>query len=468
VSARAAERAARRSDDALGEVLARCVRARVGTGGVVARCLDLETQRVRPIELGTQAKKPMSSREVRSLAEQAWERLMQYHEIWGCFPWERKARPRSSTEFEPTVDPKRTARELGEYLQARATLRREAEERVRATSFFSAFTQAASDIGMGWLETFLTAPGEVIETIGGQTRDEFLADEHWQGPSVEEFEELTIGGLMDLVLKAELLTGSCGSTAGLIHEIVDPASANTTPAATDAGGVIEALTRADERSTSSGETQYVRIEGGGHAFVVEVGGGTCRLLQSFFGTSTLARDLGMGKVYSLRSLVALLRIALLPNAEPTSEAQTKIVRARRELFASQAVHPDARGFKVHEFGCQPGMQERLAKRRTTGERLWEPVLLEPASSITFVEPPTEVTHARLTGEHVIPHSGTDHLFYFGEGYTAISTRDLEEGKRYAMRFAAQVVEVKVTSNANGHVVVTVLAADDTEDEGSEK
>ena len=241
-------------------------------------------------------------------------------------------------------------------------------------------THAGGDVA--WLEQVLTDPGNTAESLAQESPEailENLQNRNCHDQSVESIKKLTFEGLLKLLLQYGVITQSCGQTAALVHGIVSPSTLDQVGAQKDLDGLVETLETSSIESMEEGLPWYVRVEGGGHAFVVEVSSGKCRIYQSFFGTTTLASDMQRDSSYSLSEFTAKLKVALTPSNKGDTVAP-KVLEARRSLFASQAVHPDGK-YQVQAFPQEEGMGQRLADKYRSGAEAWAPLLSKPATDI---------------------------------------------------------------------------------------
>lgn len=398
----------------------------------------------------TLLKEPQGETEeqIRAAAKRYWERLMEYHDVWGCFPWERHLQPKSS-EYTYTVSEKQQAEDWAGYCQAKATLRKEAEQRVPFQERFRAAAEKAGE-DPAWYETMLTDPDGVLLALQQNSPSEIVEKLSGRGVKVstEELAEMSTEGLLRLLLQAGSLTQSCGQTAELIHQVLSPTTVKNKPEEVDLNAVAGALLKADGASKAGGR-QYLRVEGGGHAFVIEVFGGRCRILQSFFGRYTLATDLETDTSHTLSDFISLFQRAAAPDAEegPSQQART----ARNQLFRSVAVHPDG-NWRIVPFDQDPGAQERLEKAHDSMAGKWGPKLTEPATSVLAQE---AVEQRAPSGQFTVGEDGGGWLFYDALDFSPVSLGDLQLDVEYAGRKDGHVVSIKVTQKADGKLTFKV-------------
>jgi hypothetical protein len=284
-------------------------------------------------------------------------------------------------------------------------------------------THAGGDVA--WLEQVLTDPGNTAESLAGESPEtilENLESRNCDDQTVESIKKLTFEGLLRLLLRYGVITQSCGQTAALVHGIVSPSTLDQVGTQKDLGALVETLETSTRESTEKGLPWYVRVEGGGHAFVVEVGGGKCRIYQSFFGTTTLASDMGRDSSYPLSEFTAKLKVALTPSNKGDT-VEPKVLEARRSLFASQAVHPDGR-YQVQAFPQEQGMGQRLADKYRSGAEVWAPLLSKPATEV--LAQPKATGKAPVAGDEVLV---TLDVVSDGVTYLPVKASELEQEKK---------------------------------------
>lgn len=281
-------------------------------------------------------------------------------------------------------------------------------------------THAGGDVA--WLEQVLTDPGNTAESLAQESPEailENLQNRNCHDQTVESIKKLTFEGLLKLLLQYGVITQSCGQTAALVHGIVSPSTVEQVGAQKDLDGLVETLATSSTESIEKGKPWYVRVEGGGHAFVVEVSSRKCRIYQSFFGTTTLASDMERNSSYSLSEFTAKLRVALTPSAKGDTVAP-KVLEARRSLFASQAVHPDGK-YQVQAFPQEEGMGQRLADKYRSGAEAWAPLLSKPATDILAKSKAS--VKAPMVGDKVVVSLDAVND---GETYLPVKSSELED------------------------------------------
>ena len=300
-----------------------------------------------------------------------------------------------------------------------------------------------------WLEQILTEPEQTLGTFGVDTPSEVLTainfgrEEHEQ-LTLEELKSMKVVQLLDLMLRGGKITQSCGQTSGLIHSVLAPTSArNDARVGGDAEALHGAIVQTNQKSSSEGTHYYCHVEGGGHAFIVECFDGVATIYQSFISVSTLAKDLGRGKSYTIERFLQLLDNAVKPTGKD-DEIPSEIGKARTELFlcGPSQFHPDD-GFRTTIFKQEGGTQERLAeKTATTGEK-WGKVLADPMSK--HLKEETPVTEPE-PGDSFDIQFGDARFDLYDEGYNAVSWSAIANGPcvvRYMGKFSLAATISKV-------------------------
>lgn len=367
----------------------------------------------------------LSEAEIRKQAEAYWAYLMDYYDRWGYFPWDRHLHVRSGTYVPDSSAGRETA-----------------------ASFAYAFKSAAVALGVtiDWLEMMLTSPENTLLALGQETADSLfsklqeLRERLSRDITREQFDRMTLKELLELMLEAGIVTQSCGQTAGLVHGMLSPTTAGDSPSQTNAAGLAQAIRRADGLARLSDEPRYVRIEGGGHAFIVEVAGGFCRIYQSFFNAYAMARDMERNQRYGLEAFLTELAKAVAPGDASDS------VRARRALFLSAAFHPDG-DFRVTEFAPDPGVFTRLLLGFAGMVGGWLAILGNLASQYYALPPPV----IQVPTGTVTVHFGDVGWRFTDPGiYSEVNARNLEVGKTYLAYYGGQhLLSVHVLAKDTG-------------------
>jgi hypothetical protein len=403
-----------------------------------------------------------SAEAIRQRAIAYWERLIDYYLRWGYFPWDR-GRQRPAPEYEQTVDPARKAADEHAYQQARAQLREEAQAKPLHTIIGSAVE--AAGVNLDWYEQMITTPHETLMTLSLSTPEEICEqinarDDKSEPITADDLDGMDVKSLLERMLAARTITQSCGQTAGLVHEVISPSTVNQHRwvAAED---VRRAIQNAARRAEETGVPAYVRVEGGGHAFVIEVHEGVCRIYQSFISASTLATDMARDASYTPEELLGLLQTAMTPNP-PQGTPPSDVLAARRQLFMSQAYHPTAtERFQVTEFRQEAGAQQRLEARYRQGVRNWQPELSQPATS--KLKAP-EAEQAAPEGELTIAVGDSDAQFTAAGGYDFVRHTELKANTRYGLLRAGHFIAVEVLKIDNGVITCRVLTTEELDDE----
>jgi len=258
----------------------------------------------------------------------------------------------------------------------------EALARPSRQSFGGIFAHAAQQAGVDihWLEQYLTDMGGTLQTLNLETPEMIVEKIHVRNPnstiSVEQIEDFTLQELMEQILLSNIMTQSCGQTANLIHEFLAPSTTGVAPVEMDLSAVISAIRSANDKSASELKHQNVKIEGGGHAFVVEVFNDRGKIFQSFFGRYSFAKDLERNKSYPLGQFVQKLENALA-TTPVSATAPAKVDAARIELFNSGAVHPDGK-FRINIFASESNVEQRIANKFAAQSNVWNPRLGDAA------------------------------------------------------------------------------------------
>lgn len=305
-------------------------------------------------------------------------------------------------------------------------------------TFSNIFIDAAQAAGVDihWLEQYLTDKGGTILTLNQETPAMIVEKIQVRNPSstltVEDIQNFTLKELMQEILLSNIMTQSCGNTANLIHEFLSPTTAASAPAEVDLSSVIEAIGSANVESAKALKHQYIKIEGGGHAFVVEVFNDRCKIFQSFFGRYSLAKDLERDKIYPVPEFAQKLTHALT-TTDLADTPSKEVNDSRLDLFNSGAVHPDGK-FRINIFAQEDHIDERIAEKFSTQADEWGPILGDHAMK-HLQEEETETASP--------PLSIIDYSFAIVASFLSVdgvSDTDLEAGN----------VEVGTTTLYNGH------------------
>ena len=288
---------------------------------------------------------------------------------------------------------------------------------------------------MAWLEQILTAPGPSAETFQQDSPESILESLESRGCSdqtVDTIKKMTFEQLLKTLLRYGVITQSCGQTAALVHGIVAPSSMSTAPVEKSVDGLVEVINTASAAADKDKMPWYVRVEGGGHAFVIEVSGGQCRIYQSFIGTSTLASDLAEDRSYSVSAFCSQLSVALTPSKKG-EVAPKEVTKARRGLFGSQAVHPDGK-FQVQSFAQEQGMGDRLTAKFESGAKAWVTELPKPAMSVLKGTPPAPRS---ATSQPTIQKSSLVEVpitAIYDENFEPVASSALKAGQDYSLHW----------------------------------
>jgi hypothetical protein len=295
----------------------------------------------------------------------------------------------------------------------------------------AAATHTGGDLG--WFEQILTAPGNTAESFQQESPEtilETLKERGCEDQTVETIKKMTFGGLLKILLEYRVITQSCGQTAALVHGIVSPSSVKSSPEEKNLDALVEVVKTSSAQSDKDKVPWYVRVEGGGHAFVIEVSSGLCRIYQSFIGTSTLASDLAADRSFSLSDFCSQLKVALTSSKKGETVAKD-VTEARRGLFASQAVHPDDK-FQVQAFPQEEGIGERLTSQFKKGTEAWASELGKPATSVLKAPSPSSgptTTAPSKPGTSVtVPITAV----YDADTYETVPSSKLLADKEYAL------------------------------------
>jgi hypothetical protein len=402
-----------------------------------------------------------SAEAIRQKAIAYWERLIDYYLRWGYFPWER-GQQRTAPEHEQEVDPGRKAADMQAYQQARAQLREEAQAKPLRTIIGS--TVEAAGVKLDWYEQMITTPHETLMTLGLSTPEEICEqintrDYNSEPITPEDLDDMDVKSLLERMLAAQTITQSCGQTAGLVHEVISPSTVNQHRWVV-AEEVHRAIQNAARRAQETGVPAYVRVEGGGHAFVIEVHDGACRIYQSFINASTLATDMARDESYTPEQLLGLLTTAMTPNP-PEGLPPSAVLVARRRLFMSQAYHPAANErFQVTEFKQEAGARQRLEARYRQGVKNWQGELSQPATSKLKAR---EEKKEAPTGELTFKVGDSNAQFTVAGGYDYVRHTELRAGAQYGLLHAGHFVAVQVLKIDNGVITCRVLKTEEIDD-----
>jgi hypothetical protein len=309
-------------------------------------------------------------------------------------------------------------------LAARSSPRAPALQRddLKDTLTQAADTHTGGDVA--WLEQILTDPGNTALTLNQESPEsllESLQARNCDSETVDSIKSMTFEQLLRILLQYGVITQSCGQTAALVHGLVSPSTVDQPSTEKSVDGLIETIETSAVEAVQGTRPWYVRVEGGGHAFVIEVTGGPCRLYQSFFGATTLASDLRRDRSFSRSELVQRLRLALTPSNKGDIVA-VNIATARRELFGSQAVHPDGK-FQVHSFPQEDGMGQRLADKYHTGAQAWATELSRPATGV-MAQAQTQTAQPQAGTIVSVPLGAVSD----GDTYAPVTAEELENEK----------------------------------------
>jgi hypothetical protein len=312
-------------------------------------------------------------------------------------------------------------------------------------SFASMFGALANEEGLStaWLEQILTAPEQSVETLKQETPEGLALMLASRSVNIDaaQLASLKLVELLDKMLKAGTITQSCGQTVMLLRQVIAPASSDTPPLHTDLGAVAAKIREANAKAATEREHYYVSVEGGGHAFVVEVWNDRCRVYQSFFNASTMASDMGRAQDFSINQFLQLLEVAFTANPEKGAIPRP-VVQARLQLFASPAIHPDG-GVRVSIFKQEQGAADRLQKRYMKDNQTWKPLLDTEASEHLKKSPPVSATP---TGEKTIDYYSEGYSFY-DSNYDTIGWKDMAANMQCILHFEGRVsLNIEVLEN----------------------
>ncbi len=251
-------------------------------------------------------------------------------------------------------------------------------------SFGSVFKDAAaaSGVNLDWLEQYLTDLGGTLLVLNQESVDDIVEKINVRAGggnvTIQDVEGMTLRELMDVIFDSNILSQSCGQTANLIHEFISGNYEQEAPKAVNIDQIITAFREANTKSVSTRKHQYVKVEGGGHAFVVEVYNDEAKIFQSFFGRYSFAKDLQRNKSYPLGQFIPKFKNAMADTAVG-EEASGASKNARRDLFSSEAVHPDG-NFNITMFTQNDdSTEERVTSKFAHNSPEWNTKLGEDAT-----------------------------------------------------------------------------------------
>jgi hypothetical protein len=258
--------------------------------------------------------------------------------------------------------------------------------------------------------------------------------------TVETIKKMTFGDLLKTLLNYGVITQSCGQTAALVHGIVAPSTVNSSPKEKNLDPLVEVVKTSSVQSQEGKVPWYVRVEGGGHAFVIEVTSDGCRIYQSFIGTSTLASDLAENRSFSLSAFCAQLKLAPTPSNKGDTVAK-EVTAARRGLSGSQAVHPDGK-FQVQAFPEEEGIGDRLTPQFRLGAEAWASELGKPATSVLKGTPPSSAATTKAPSKQGTTVTVPITVVYDADTYREVSAGALLADHEYALLWEGRSEQAK--------------------------
>lgn len=319
------------------------------------------------------------SKQAEKQSEAYWKYLIDYHKQWDCFPWEGVS-PSNGTigTFRFLTGPK--SKRTKSYIQARETLRRD-ESTARTISFRKLFLKRAKAIGQQpvWFELMLSHPETTLSIFHTKTASELRelinSQKRVVPISEERIRTMSTGDLLRIMVKVGIITMSCGITAKVVQDVLS-GNPNLTPGTCKRKAIIDQILIADRRASKKRRHHYLRIEGGEHAFVIEIFGGYCRIYQSFLGHSSLTGDMSRNVSFEITRFTSLLKRAMEPNPE-VGTIPPDVEAVRRKLFGCPAYKPND-SFQVTEFRQEPEAEKRLDRTHRQMSAQWQPILKSPA------------------------------------------------------------------------------------------
>ncbi|HCS66180.1 MAG TPA: hypothetical protein DIW64_20085 [Cellvibrio sp.] len=249
---------------------------------------------------------------------------------------------------------------------------------------------ASEGINVDWLEQYLTDLGGTLMVFNQETAADLVEKINVRGGNTTEqdIEALDLKGLIDLVFESSILSQSCGNTANMIHSFLSSNEANEAPAPAGLDEILTAFTTANTNSVATRKHQYVKVEGGGHALVVEIYNDQAKIFQSFFGRYSFAKDLQRDKVYPLDAFIIKFGHAMSTTAV-NQAATPEAKNARLELFSSEAVHPDG-NFNITVFAQDDDQaQQRIADKFAADSPAWNSKLDDDSTDHLKVAAPQQ-------------------------------------------------------------------------------
>lgn len=152
-------------------------------------------------------------------------------------------------------------------------------------------------------------------------------------------------------------TSCCGQTANILEDFIRPdGNCLNEPmkTANSSKKFIQLLNEA-VKSNPLGNW-FCRVNVGGHAFLIEYNKGEYQILQSFFGSSTLAQNIKKNRIFSVREFNEKMLIALSVQRDPTL-----VDGSTRALFGSADLEP-AQDDLEYRFIPHSVTEEEMAKR----------------------------------------------------------------------------------------------------------
>lgn len=265
-------------------------------------------------------------------------------------------------------------KEWNRNLEHEVSENEQAFERLPFTKSYSEiFSNCAKSesISSEWLEQYLNDADTTMLSFSIDPLTEWKS----KIPDLEsfDFENKTVKDFFDFLFEKKQMTQSCGITANFIHATLSPTTEEKTPtnvALTDIGSKIY---EANNASKLSYRHQYLHVEGGGHAFIIEIFDNKCCILQSFFGEYSLADDLLRNKSFEIGDFVNKIIAAYSPEINIYEQSRFDLFNSK-EIDASNTLN-------IKSFSQEEGTRFRLEEQRAKNKEEWEKISNKKASSI---------------------------------------------------------------------------------------
>ncbi|MDY7225613.1 hypothetical protein [Hyalangium rubrum] len=198
-------------------------------------------------------------------------------------------------------------RRIMEKLQAE----REARRKRLLKTLGGILKLAAERAGMSLsqLEVYVGTPDFVINTgsEAGLSDAQLVLETSYPDLTISQIRDLTLERFVDLILRCNLLSNSCGATSAILDAVTSTDGTMGPMTPTTVEGLINAL----ELAAKTNRTYWCcRITREPHSFFIEYRSGEVRVYQSYFSKYTLAFSVKQGRKFSFRNFISLLQTTM--------------------------------------------------------------------------------------------------------------------------------------------------------------